>query len=122
MIITTRINGKEIQNGNTKFPSFTAKINGNWFKIKFTQECEGAPKTKGVYNLTFDTLNSSIQRGKKYTKNDGSEGTSNDTIWIRKIEKVVKYTDEELAEMNARDVENAIGGFQTVGADKPLPF
>lgn len=122
MIITTRINAKEVQNGNSKFPAFTALLNGKWFKIKFTQECEKSPKTKGVYNLTFDTKNSSIQKGKKFKREDGSEGVGNDTIWIRKIEKVVKYTDEELAEMNAKDVENAIGGFTTVGADEELPF
>ena len=122
MKITTRINVKEIVNGNTKFPSCSAKINGTWYKIKFTQECEKSPKTRGVYNLTFDTINSSIQKGKKFVSKSGNEGVDNDTIWIRKIDEIVKYTDEELAEMNAKEVENALNGFTSVDVDGDLPF
>lgn len=122
MIIETRVNAKIIERENQKFPAFTAKINGKWFKIKFTQECEKSPKQKGVYMLKFDTINSSVQRGKKYVNSRGVEGVSNDTIWIRKIESIVKFTEEELAKMNAEEVENAIGGFKTIDADEPLPF
>lgn len=122
MIIETRVNAKIIERENQKFPAFTAKINGRWFKIKFTQECEKSPKQRGVYKIKFDTLNSSIQRGKKYVNSKGVEGISNDTIWIKKIEEIVKYTDEELAKMNADEVENAIGGFTSINSDEPLPF
>lgn len=122
MIITTRINGKEIVNGNSKFPAFTAKINGKWFKIKFTQECEKAPKTRGVYDLTFDTLKSSIQKGKKYVTTNGKEGYGNDIIWIKELVNVVKYTEEQLAEINAKDVEAAFGKFEAIDTDEDLPF
>ena len=122
MEITARVNVKEVVNGNTKFPSCSAKINGTWFKIKFTQECEKSPKSRGVYNVTFDTRNTSIQRGKKYTNKNGKDGIENDTIWIKKIVSIVKYTEEELAEMNAAEVEKALNGFTAIDTNEELPF
>lgn len=91
---------KEIKNNEQKFIASTAKINGKWYKIKFTKECETAPRKKGLYDLTVDLKDISIQKGKKYTNKKGEEKIENDTLWINKTTNLRKYTEEELEKRN----------------------
>lgn len=91
---------KEIKKDEQKFIASTAKINGMWYKIKFTKECETAPRKKGLYDLTVDLKDVSIQKGKKYTNKKGEEKIENDTLWISKTKNLRKYTDEELEKRN----------------------
>lgn len=97
---TFTISAKEVKLDKLSFISCSAKIGDSYYKIKFTKECERAPRTRGLYDLTIDEDNCFIQRGEKYVTRDGYEAIGNPTIWVKSIESIRKYTDEELAEIN----------------------
>ena len=122
MTYDLRLNVKEITNGNTKFPACTAKYNGQWFKVKFTRECENSPKTRGVYRLVFESGDGSIENGKKFTRKDGTTGIGNATIWVRKITSITKYSDEELSKMNGEELDKVLNGYTEIDTNEELPF
>ena len=107
---TLVLHSQEIKNDKTKFIASSACINGNWYKIKFTQECDGAPKVKGIYDLTIDFDECSVEKGKIYTKADGSQGVGNPVIWVRHIVGLRKYTEDEMKQINRNSMSEIFGG------------
>lgn len=93
---TIILHAQEIKKDKQSFIACSAEINGKWYKIKFTKECDGTPKTKGIYDLTIDFDECSIEVGKKYTTTNGKYGVSNDIIWVRSIVGLRKHSEEEL--------------------------
>lgn len=108
-IRTFTIHAQEIKKEKQSFIACSAEINKKWYKIKFTKECEGAPKRKGIYELTIDFDCCSIERGKRYTNSQGKHGISNDIIWVREIANIHPYTDEELKASNRMAMSNIFG-------------
>lgn len=100
MTATIKIHTREIKKDGKKFFSSTANINGEWFKIKFTTECVGSPRARGLYDLTVDYDDCSVQKGSYYTSKTGEQKKDSDIIWVRKIADIRKYSDEELKEAN----------------------
>ena len=97
---TITLHSQEVKKEKQTFIASSAEINGKWYKIKFTKYCEGAPKTRGLYELTIDFDECSIEVGKRYTNSKGKSGVSNDIIWVRSIVGIRKYTEEELKHEN----------------------
>lgn len=104
------IHSQEIRKDKQTFVASSAEINKKWYKIKFTKECVDSPKTKGLYELTIDFDDCSIEKGKPYTNNAGKKGISNDTIWVRNIVGIRKYSDEELKAENRNEMSAVFGG------------
>lgn len=103
------IHSQEIRKDKQSFIASSAEINKKWYKIKFTKECIDAPKTKGLYELTIDFDECSIERGKHYTSSSGKKGISIDTIWVRHIVGIRKYSDEELKAANRLEMSEIFG-------------
>ena len=95
-----KITAREIKKDKQVFIACSSEINKKWYKIKFIKECTGVPKKAGLYELTIDLNECSLERGKTYTKKNGEIGYENDTIWVKTIAGLRPYTAEELAEMN----------------------
>ena len=107
---TIRISASEIKKDKQSFIACSAQINGKWYKIKFTKECEGAPKKKGLYDLTIDFDGCSIEKGKKFVSSKGNKGVSNDIIWVRYITSIRQLTEEETAQINREQLSELFGG------------
>lgn len=105
-IKTIQINAKEIKKDKQTFIACSAKIGNNWYNIKFRQECEISPKQKGIYELTIDLNNCSMETGKYFTKEDGTTNKRNDTIWVKKVNNLRKFNEEEMQDLNATKFEN----------------
>lgn len=97
---TIVLHSKEVKNGEQKFISSSAEINGKWYKIKFTKDCDGIPEVRGLYELTIDFDECSIEAGRKFTNKRGRDGVENDTIWVNHIVGLRQYTEEELKALN----------------------
>lgn len=97
---TITIHSQEVKKDKQTFIASSAEINGKWFKIKFTKECGDGPKTRGLYELTIDLDECSIEAGKRYTNSKGKSGVANDTIWVRHIVGLRKHTEDELKAAN----------------------
>lgn len=106
---TILLHAQEIKNDKQKFIACSAEINGKWYKIKFTKECEGTPKKRGLYDCTINFDDCSIEKGRIYTRNNGETGIANDTIWVTNIVGLRQYTDEELKAMNRLAMGNIFG-------------
>ena len=102
---TITLHSQEVKKEKQTFIASSAEINGKWYKIKFTQDCEGAPKKRGLYDLTIDFDNCSIEAGKRYTNSKGKSGVANDTIWVG----LRQYTEEELKAANRMAMGNIFG-------------
>lgn len=103
------IHSQEVRKDKQTFIASSAEINKKWYKIKFVKGCAGAPIEKGLYELIIDFDECSIEKGKPYTNNAGKKGVSNDTIWVRSIAGIRKYTEDEMKEAN-RDAMCAVFG------------
>ena len=57
---TFKIIGKEIEYGGKKFNAYKTKMNGSWIDVKFTRECENAPKTAGKFEITANETDMNI--------------------------------------------------------------
>lgn len=106
---TITIYSKEVKDGKKTFVVSSAKIGERWYKIKFVQGCAESPKTSGVYNLTIDFDDCSLEKGKPYTSATGRQGISNDTIWVRHIVGLTKYTEDDLKHTNRAVFEGIFG-------------
>lgn len=118
---TTRkiiLHTQEVKNGNQKFTASSAEINGKWYKIKFRQNVLNAPKDKGLYELTLNFDNCSVERGHKYIDRNGDEQVSNPTIWVGYITAIRKFTDEDMRENNRLAMAEIFGSDN----DTELPF
>lgn len=107
---TVTLHAQEVQNDKQKFIACSAQINNNWYKIKFVKECYGAPVSKGLYDLTIDLSECSVEIGKMYTNRNGELVKGNDTIWVKNIAGLRKYTDEELKVINLNKLSEIFGG------------
>lgn len=103
------IHSQEVRKDKQTFIASSAEINKKWYKIKFTKECVDAPKTKGLYELTIDFDECSIEKGRPYTNSSGKKGVANDTIWVRHIVGIRKYTEEELKTANRMAMSSLFG-------------
>lgn len=106
---TIILHSQEIKKDKQTFIASSTEINGKWYKVKFTKECNDAPRTRGLYELTIDFDECSVEIGKKYTNSKGKQGVANDTIWVRHIVGLRKYTEEELREANRTVMSNIFG-------------
>lgn len=115
---TFMISCKEVKNETQKFIASTAKINGKWYKIKFTKDCELAPRKRGLYDITINLKDVSIEKGKVYINSRGETKLQNDTLWVRNTIKLRKYTEEELIKRNLETLSEVF----EVDDDEDLPF
>ena len=109
-IRTITLHAQEVKKEKQTFIACSAEINNKWYKIKFTKECDGAPKKKGLYELTIDFDECSVEAGKHYTNSKGKDGVENDTIWVRHIVGLRQHTEEELKAANRMAMGNIFGG------------
>lgn len=109
-IRTITIHAQEIKKEKQSFIACSAEIGDKWYKIKFTKDCDGTPKRKGLYELTIDFDECSVEKGRAYTNSKGREGVANDTIWVRHIVGLRAYTEEELRAENRMAMNNIFGG------------
>lgn len=106
---TIKLYAKEIQKDKQKFISSSTEINKKWYKVKFTKDCNVKPEQQGWYELTFEYDGCSIEKGKTYVRKDGKRGTENDTLWIRNVIKLRKFTDEEMNEAKREQLDEVFG-------------
>lgn len=97
---------QEIKKDKKVFYASSAEICGKWYKIKFTMDCEGAPKEKGLYTLTIDIDECSVETGKVVKNSAGKEVKTADIIWVKSIVNLQKYSDEDLKEENRKLMGN----------------
>lgn len=109
-IKTITLHAQEVKKEKQTFIACSSEINGKWYKIKFTKECDGAPRIKGLYDLTIDFDTCSVEFGKRYTNSKGENGVSNDTIWVKHIVGLRMHTEEELKAANRIAMGNIFGG------------
>lgn len=100
---------REVKKDKTYFIVSTAELNGEWYKIKFTKNCENTPKNRGLYELTIDLGDCSIQDGKEYTTKDGEIRKDMATVWVRNVISLRKYSQEEMSERNREYMERVFG-------------
>lgn len=109
-IRTIKIYAKEIKKDKQTFTVCSGKIGENYYKIKFRKTCKNAPDEIGVYDLTVDLKNCSIEKGKPYTdKETKKQKIGQATIWVEKIEDLRKYSDEELQEISLKNLQEIFG-------------
>ena len=108
-IRTFTIHAQEVKKDKQSFIACSAKIGEKWYKIKFTKEVKDAPDTRGLYDLTIDFDDCSVERGKPYTSKNGKKGISSDIIWVRHIVGLREYSAEELAEINRNELSEIFG-------------
>lgn len=118
------IYAKEIKLGDGKsFVAFTTLLKNKWFKVKFTRNCLTTPKEKGMYHLTIDVNDVSIEKGNFYNDKNGEKKQGNHTIWINKVVELSKYTEEELKQIREAKLESVFGDDkENIFNEKNLPF
>lgn len=96
---------KEInkKDGGT-FLTYITKINNEWYRVKFTRDCDRVPHKRGAYTLQIATEDLSIQDGP--VKNGFKE---NDIIWVKHITDITKASDAELKARSAEKVNKIFG-------------
>ena len=121
--VTLKVYAKSIEADGKKFLAYSTKFNGTYFKIKFRSDCLITPKTAGVYDITVNTFNCSVQNGGKYTNKNGEEKIGTPTLWIKVVDNCRKYTEEEINAENAEAVNALLyGNKDSIPTDEPLPF
>ena len=105
-IRTIEVYCKEIKNGNQSFISALTKINGNWFKVKFTKACINNPRVRGIYFITINFDDCSIEQGSYYENKKGESKRDIPIIWINNILNIKKKSDEELKAENRKAFED----------------
>lgn len=107
---TVVLHAQEIRKDKQVFIACSAEINHKWYKIKFTKECEHTPKVKGLYEMTINFDDCSVEKGKPFIKKDGTEAIANSSIWVRKISNIRKITEEELKIANRKVMSEIFDG------------
>lgn len=103
---TVKIYAKEIKKDKQTFIVCSGKIGENYYKIKFRKTCKNAPDEVGVYDLTVNLKDCSIEKGKPYTDSETKkQKIGQATIWVEKIEELRKYSDEELREISLKNLK-----------------
>ena len=115
---TFMISCKEVKSDSQKFIASTAKINGKWYKIKFTKDCELTPKKRGLYDITINLTEVSLEKGRPYTNSRGEQKMQNDTLWCKNVVKLRRYTEEEMVKRNLDTLSDVF----EIDDDDDLPF
>lgn len=118
---TIRIYGKEVKTEKNSFITFSSKINNRYYKIKFTKDVDGVPKRKGVYNLTVNTKDISVQNGGKYEAKDGTIKDGTPTLWIKSFVTITKVPQDVLDAENKKVVDAIFDGDDD-DDDDDIPF
>ena len=105
-IKTITVYAKTVKLEKQTFVTCSTKINNKWYKVKFNRTCLEKPAEQGIYIITIDLLNCSIENGVNYINKDNTIQKSNDTLWIKKLIEIRKKSEEELAEENLTKLEN----------------
>ena len=106
--LTMQLHAREVKLDKNTFIACSACINEKWYKVKFRKDCEVTPKTKGLYDLTVDLGNCTLQKGKPIEIN-GKTTYENDTLWVSEVVELRKYTEDEIKEINRRKLGSALG-------------
>lgn len=106
---TIIIHAREVKNDKQKFISCSAEINGKWYKIKFTKNVADNPKFRGLYELTIDFDNCSVETGGYYEGKNGDTRKDNDTIWVDHIVGIRKFSDEDMKNINRAKLGEIFG-------------
>lgn len=114
------VHAQEVKKEKQSFIACSAEIANKWYKIKFTKDCFNSPREKGLYHITLDFDKCSVEFGKRYTNSRGEQGVANDTIWVREIVQIRKFTEEELKAQNRMAMRNIFGVANNTDSD--LPF
>ena len=110
------MSAREITKDKKHFVACSAEINGQWYKIKFTRDCAGAPREKGLYKIWLNIDDCSYEPSRKMRREDGSEFTTNPTIWVKAIDRIQPFTEDELRERNRNQLADVFDNRD------PLPF
>ena len=108
-IRTIELHAQEVKKDKQSFIASSAEINGKWYKIKFTKECNDMPRVRGLYELVIDFDDCSVEKGKPYTNSKGKQAIANDTIWVRHIVGLRMHTEEELKAANRAAMNELFG-------------
>ena len=122
--VTFRMSARQFttKDGKKTFCAFSAQIGRKWYKIKFTQESEGAPRKPGVYAVSLDKDQLSIQHGKKIKTKEGDDFVENDTLWVRGKAFCEPVSEDELRKENAAKIDRLFDDAARDGLDGELPF
>lgn len=121
MIRTFKIAAREVTHENQKFIACSTKIGDKYFKVKFTKDCATQPRKRGLYDITLNTDKCSIERGKKYINKQGYEAEGQPTIWVKEVDNLRAYTEEELNAINEAKFK-AVFDAAEANTDEPFPF
>ena len=108
--VTIVIHAQEVKKEKQSFIVSSANINGVWYKVKFNKKCEISPKERGLYDLTINFDDCSVEHGKSYINNNGEYAVGMDTIWVRRVENLRRYTDDEMKDRNREKMSAIFGG------------
>ena len=106
--ITIQCYAREIKTEKNSFIAVTSQINGKYYKIKFKKECNNVPRKKGLFHLTLDVDEISVQYSKTYVGKDGKVREENPTIWVDDIIEIKYFTAEELKAINRDKVSSEL--------------
>ena len=106
--ITIKCYAKEIKTEKNSFIAVTSQINGKYYKIKFKKDCNTIPRKKGLFHLTLDLDEISVQYGKAYVGKDGKVREENPTIWVDGVIEIKYFTEEELKAINRDKVSSEL--------------
>ena len=102
------VHAKEVRQDKKSFITCTTLINGVWYRVKFNKTCNIYPRNKGTYDIKINIDNCSIERGHRYVK-DGEERWENDIIWIKQVESMYEYTEDDYREINRAKFNSIFG-------------
>ena len=106
--ITIKCYAKEIKTEKNSFLAVSSQINGKYYKIKFKKDCDTVPRKKGLFHLTLDLDEISVQYGKTYVGKDGKVREENPTIWVDGVIEIKYFTEEELKAINRDKVSSEL--------------
>lgn len=106
---------KQLKSGKISFQVLEAKLNGEWYKVKFTR-ASGIDANKsplGYVKVVFDSEKASIGT-QEYEKKDGTKGTQK-VLWIKDSDTT--FTKTERTQEKQEEFDKL---FDAIGDD--LPF
>lgn len=123
-IQTINVYAREINSNGRMFVTCTANINNRWYKVKFKRGVANNPTVRGLYKMTIDVDDCSIEKGSKYTDKNGKTAVGNPTIWVGAIKSIEQYGDDYFKEKNREKFAEIFGNenFEEIGNSEELPF
>lgn len=132
-LIVLEVYGKELSTKEgRKFIKYSTKLQGVYFDLRITQVSNIKLNNKGAFKLVVDLNMVSIQNDKTYIDKEGKEKPCTPILWVRNIEEIKEYTEEEKYQMNLKSTLAKLQNLkETQGAnvakaeevkDSDLPF